>query len=123
MADLRPGVLFDVDGTLLDTNYLHTLAWWRALRATGHDEITMQQCHSAIGIASAAGYALHAPAGALPAHAVGYIYLPAAIGVAIASVLAAPYGTRLAHRIGGKALKQVFAAFMVMMGIAILASG
>ena len=54
---------------------------------------------------------------------VGYIYLPAAIGVAIASVLAAPYGTRLAHRIGGKALKQVFAAFMVMMGIAILASG
>ena len=63
------------------------------------------------------------PAGALPAHAVGYIYLPAAIGVAIASVLAAPYGTRLAHRIGGKALKQVFAAFMVMMGIAILASG
>jgi len=53
VADLRPGVLFDVDGTLLDTNYLHTLAWWRALRATGHDEITMQQCHSAIGIASA----------------------------------------------------------------------
>ncbi len=49
--------------------------------------------------------------------------LHAAIGVAIASVLAAPYGTRLAHRIGGKALKQVFAAFMVMMGIAILASG
>ncbi|AKT51998.1 HAD family hydrolase [Arsenicicoccus sp. oral taxon 190] len=52
MADLRPGVLFDVDGTLLDTNYLHALAWWRALRATGHDTITMQQCHAAIGIAS-----------------------------------------------------------------------
>lgn len=29
---LRPGVLFDVDGTLCDTNYLHTLAWSRALR-------------------------------------------------------------------------------------------
>src|SRR5437763_760969 len=27
---LRPGVLFDVDGTLVDTNYLHTLAWARA---------------------------------------------------------------------------------------------
>ena len=24
---LRPGVLLDVDGTLVDTNYLHTLAW------------------------------------------------------------------------------------------------
>ncbi len=32
---LRPGVLFDLDGTLVDTNYLHTLAWWRALRDAG----------------------------------------------------------------------------------------
>jgi len=29
---LRPGVLFDVDGTLVDTNYLHALAWSRAFR-------------------------------------------------------------------------------------------
>ncbi len=29
------GVLFDVDGTLVDTNYLHTLAWSRALRSVG----------------------------------------------------------------------------------------
>lgn len=26
----RSGILFDVDGTLVDTNYLHTLAWSRA---------------------------------------------------------------------------------------------
>lgn len=32
---LRPGVLLDVDGTLCDTNYLHTLAWSRALRDAG----------------------------------------------------------------------------------------
>lgn len=31
-ADLQPGVLFDLDGTLVDTNYLHALAWSRALR-------------------------------------------------------------------------------------------
>jgi uncharacterized membrane protein YfcA len=89
------------------------------VRAVG----TSSACGVAIGIASAFGYALHAPPGALPSHAIGYIYLPAAIGVAIASVLAAPYGTRLAHRIGGKALKRVFAIFMVVMGIAIVASG
>src|ERR1700712_146293 len=29
---MRPGILFDVDGTLIDTNYLHTIAWSRALR-------------------------------------------------------------------------------------------
>jgi HAD superfamily hydrolase (TIGR01509 family) len=49
---LRPGVLFDVDGTLLDTNYLHTLAWWQAFRDTGHDQVGMWTLHRAIGIGS-----------------------------------------------------------------------
>jgi HAD superfamily hydrolase (TIGR01509 family) len=48
----RPGVLFDVDGTLLDTNYLQVLAWWQAFRDTGHPEVSMADCHRAIGIAS-----------------------------------------------------------------------
>ena len=26
------GVLFDVDGTLVDSSYIHTLAWWQAFR-------------------------------------------------------------------------------------------
>lgn len=52
MSDLRPGVLFDVDGTLLDTNYLHVLAWWQAMVDVGHDEVTMAAIHRSIGIAS-----------------------------------------------------------------------
>jgi HAD superfamily hydrolase (TIGR01509 family) len=48
----RPGVLFDVDGTLLDTNYLQVLAWWQAFRDTGHSEVSMADCHRSIGIAS-----------------------------------------------------------------------
>jgi len=60
---------------------------------------------------------LQAPAGALPlAYSAGYVYLPAALGVAAASVLAAPYGTRLAHAISGLALKRVFALFMLLVG-------
>jgi HAD superfamily hydrolase (TIGR01549 family) len=47
----RAGVLFDVDGTLLDTNYLHVLAWWQAFRDTGH-EVAMWRLHRAIGIGS-----------------------------------------------------------------------
>ena len=50
MPDL-PAVLFDVDGTLLDTNYLHVLAWWQAFRDTGH-QIAMWRLHRSIGIAS-----------------------------------------------------------------------
>src|SRR5919199_183721 len=49
----RPGGLLDGDGTLLDTNYLQVLAWWRAFRDTGHPEVSMADCHRAIGIGSA----------------------------------------------------------------------
>ncbi len=70
-----------------------------------------------IGLGGVLGYALQAPAGALPlAGAVGYVYLPAALAVAVASVLAAPYGTRLAHALSGQALKRVFAGFLVLVG-------
>jgi HAD superfamily hydrolase (TIGR01509 family) len=45
----RPGVLFDVDGTLLDTNYLHTIAWSRALRDVG-EWAPMNAIHRLIGM-------------------------------------------------------------------------
>ncbi len=51
-TELRPGVLLDVDGTLLDTNYLHALAWWQAMRDAGLTGITMTDTHQAVGIAS-----------------------------------------------------------------------
>jgi len=49
MAD--PVVLFDVDGTLTDTNYLHTLAWRRAFLRHGHDVAT-SRVHRMIGASS-----------------------------------------------------------------------
>lgn len=52
MSRQIPGVLFDVDGTLLDTNYLHVVAWTRALRSAGHPDVPMAAVHRAIGIAS-----------------------------------------------------------------------
>lgn len=45
----RHGVLFDVDGTLIDSNYLHTLAWWQAFRQLGHD-VPMAAIHRCIGM-------------------------------------------------------------------------
>lgn len=45
------GVLFDVDGTLVDTVYLHTMAWWQALRQQGHD-VPAARVHHAIGMGS-----------------------------------------------------------------------
>jgi HAD superfamily hydrolase (TIGR01509 family) len=48
---MRSGVLFDVDGTLVDTTYLHTVSWWEALRQ--HDaDVPMAEIHRAIGMGS-----------------------------------------------------------------------
>lgn len=73
-----------------------------------------------IALSAAAGYALQAPAGVLPAPSWGYVYLPGAIGIALASVLVAPYGTRLAHALSGRALKRVFALFLYAIGASLL---
>jgi HAD superfamily hydrolase (TIGR01549 family) len=44
-------VIFDIDGTLVDTNYQHALAWYRAFRQ--HDVVMpVWQIHRAIGIGS-----------------------------------------------------------------------
>ncbi|SHN17736.1 HAD family hydrolase [Actinacidiphila paucisporea] len=44
-------VLFDVDGTLMDTVYLHTVAWSEALRQQGF-RVPMARIHRCIGMGS-----------------------------------------------------------------------
>jgi len=46
---MRLNAILDVDGTLVDTNYHHALAWHRALRAHGH-QIQMWKVHRHIGM-------------------------------------------------------------------------
>ncbi len=48
----RAGVLVDVDGTLVDSNYHHTLAWSRALRDHGQDA-RLAAIHRLVGMGSA----------------------------------------------------------------------
>lgn len=51
MTTSRAGVLFDVDGTLVDTNYLHAVAWARGIRDAG-ENAEMAVLHRHIGMGS-----------------------------------------------------------------------
>ncbi len=52
MADApSTAVLFDIDGTLVDSNYAHVDAWWRAFRAAG-ESVDAWRVHRAIGMDS-----------------------------------------------------------------------
>ncbi len=53
----------------------------------------------------------------LPPAALGFVYLPALLGVVVASVLFAPLGARLAHSLSGPALKRVFALCLALLGL------
>lgn len=77
---------------------------------------TSAACGVVIALASVAGYigSPHGPAVALPPGSWGYVYLPAALTIALASVLTAPWGAALAHRLPPQHLRQVFAAFLVV---------
>jgi HAD superfamily hydrolase (TIGR01549 family) len=44
-----PAALLDIDGTLVDSNYQHALAWYRAFRLHGL-VIPVWRCHRAIGM-------------------------------------------------------------------------
>lgn len=51
MPDTPTAVLFDIDGTLADSNYAHIDAWWRAFRAVG-ESVDAWRVHRAIGMDS-----------------------------------------------------------------------
>jgi HAD superfamily hydrolase (TIGR01509 family) len=51
VGDPVAAALFDVDGTLVDTNYLHAVTWWEAFTQAGY-HVPMAEIHRAIGMGS-----------------------------------------------------------------------
>ncbi len=58
----------------------------------------------------------------LPPWSSGYLYWPAGAGIAVASVLFAPLGARLAHQVPAQGLKRFFALFLGVVGLRMLFS-
>lgn len=80
---------------------------------------------SAIGLpvaaAGALGYMLAGQGQTLPAGSLGFVYLPALLGVALTTVLFAPLGARLAHRLPPARLRMAFAILLLLLATRMLA--
>jgi uncharacterized membrane protein YfcA len=84
--------------------------------------------HRAVGTASALGIMVAIPAvvgymligqniDGLPAYAFGYVYGPAFLVIVFSTVFAAPFGAAAAHKLPVKALRTVFAYFILIVAI------
>lgn len=116
------------------------IGWASALFGIGGGSLTVPlltskklSMHRAVATSSACGLAvaLFGAAGnmafgwgkaGLPAWSIGYVNLPALCGVAVASMLSAHLGVRIAHRASGVQLKLGFALLMLCVGIDFLYS-
>lgn len=56
----------------------------------------------------------------MPALSLGYVYLPALVLVSLVSMLTAPLGARLAHKLPVATLKRVFAAVLILLCLKML---
>ena len=86
------------------------------------------QIHRAIGVAAVGGFFIALTASvingsrdlgssAMPDMVIGYIFIPAWIGIIITSMPFARLGAKLAHRANEQQLKQVFGGFLFLLGI------
>ncbi len=133
--DVKPKASRTVPGKLGLTMAGSVIGWASAIFGIGGGSLTvpfltwrsvpMQQaiatssaCGLPIALASALSFMIlgwHDPL--LPAHSLGFIYLPALLGIALTSMFFARIGARLAHRLSPKLLKRLFAALLFCVGL------
>jgi len=97
------------------------LAWCRVplRRAIG----TAAAVGLPIALAGTLGYVVQGlRAEGLPSPSLGYVYVPALALVVATSMLAAPLGARLAHRLPVRRLRVIFALLLYALALRMLAS-
>lgn len=79
---------------------------------------TSSACGMPIAVGGALGYVVMGwSEAALPQGSVGFVYVPAFVGITVASMLFAPLGAALAHRLPVLVLKRVFSVFLALLGL------
>lgn len=100
--------------------------------------LTMTSCgapiHRAIGTASGIGAIIALPAAigfaitgfgeaGLPPFSIGHISLPAAIAIIATAMISAPLGVAAAHTLSPALLRRVFGAYLLVVGVTMIANG
>lgn len=80
-------------------------------------------CGSIIAVSGMIGFIWHGSQveGELPAYSLGYVYLPALFFIAVMSIFTTRFGAKLACELPTPILKKVFACFLVVVSIIMLA--
>lgn len=108
--------IFGIGGGSLTVPFLT----WRSLPMQ-QAVATSSACGLPIAVASALSFMLlgwHEEH--LPPHSLGYVYLPALVGIAVTSMFFARFGARLAHKLSPRLLKRLFAALLFCVGLSFL---
>ena len=56
----------------------------------------------------------------LPEWSLGYVYLPAFLGIGVSSIFTAPIGAKLAHRLPAQSLKRYFSLLLFAMAVKLM---
>jgi uncharacterized membrane protein YfcA len=93
---------------------------WHGIRAQ-NAVATSAACGYPIAIAGTFAFVVFGLGNELPDGAIGYVHLPAFLGIALTSALAAPLGVATVHRLPPKLVKRLFGAFLMLVGLRMLA--
>lgn len=93
---------------------------WHGIRAQ-NAVATSAACGYPIAIAGTVAFVVFGLGNELPKGAMGYVHLPAFLGIALTSALAAPLGAATVHRLPPKLVKRLFGGFLVLVGVRMLA--
>jgi len=101
-----------------------TVPFWSACKVRMQQAVgTSAACGLPIAIGGALSYvALGWGNAQLPAGSAGFVYGTALLSIAATSMLFAPMGAFLAHRLPTAVLKKIFAGFLALLGLGMLIS-
>ncbi|PXF64153.1 sulfite exporter TauE/SafE family protein [Kangiella spongicola] len=82
---------------------------------------TAAACGLPLALTATVGYIVTGwGATSLPANHVGFVYWPAMVAIAIGSMLTAPVGAYLAHKLPTKVIKRIFGVLLIIVAIKII---